>query len=92
MGIDMKQRGGLFEAHLDVMRALWAGEAVTETKYWNLKDATISPRPAEPVEVWIGGVGDIGSCVTVTADREAAAHAGIKVLHVAVVTLLIERV
>ncbi len=56
MGIDMKQRVGLFEAHLDVMRALWAGEAVTETKYWNLKDATISPRPAEPVEIWIGGV------------------------------------
>ncbi len=56
MGIDMKQRVGRFEASLEIMRALWRGEAVTETKYWNLKEAKISPTPAEPVEVWIGGV------------------------------------
>ena len=56
MGIDMKQRVGMFEASLNVMRALWRGEAVTETEYWNLSEAKISPVPAETVEVWIGSV------------------------------------
>lgn len=44
-----------FEAALPILRALWAGERVTRTDGpWPMTDAHISPRPAEPVEVWIG--------------------------------------
>ncbi|MDA0339418.1 MAG: LLM class flavin-dependent oxidoreductase [Proteobacteria bacterium] len=56
MGIDMTQRVGMFEAGLEIMRALWRGEKVSEDRYWNLSDARISPVPAEPVEVWVGAL------------------------------------
>ena len=56
MGIDMSRRVGMFEASLRVMRGLWNGESVSEDEFWNLKDAQISPVPAEKVDVWIGAV------------------------------------
>jgi len=56
MGIDMSKRAAMFEACLDAMRAMWRGEKVTEDRFWNLKEASISPLPAEPVEVWIGAL------------------------------------
>ena len=56
MGIDMSKRVGMFESCLELMRALWRGETVSEDKYWGIKDASISPVPAEPVEVWIGSL------------------------------------
>lgn len=54
LGVDFSRRVGMFEAALEVMRALWRGETVRESRYWNIDDACISPVPAEPVEVWIG--------------------------------------
>ncbi|MFN3230944.1 MAG: LLM class flavin-dependent oxidoreductase [Alphaproteobacteria bacterium] len=56
MGIDMSKRVGLFETSLKVMRALWAGETVSEDRYFHLKDAQINPVPPEPVEVWVGAL------------------------------------
>ena len=56
LGVDMSRQVGLFVAALKVMRALWRGETVDESKYWQLQRARISPLPSEPVEVWIGAL------------------------------------
>jgi alkanesulfonate monooxygenase SsuD/methylene tetrahydromethanopterin reductase-like flavin-dependent oxidoreductase (luciferase family) len=58
MGIDMSKKVGMFLASLRTLRSLWAGEPTSEDRYWGIKDAVISPRPAEPVEVWVGAVVD----------------------------------
>ena len=54
LGVDMSRRVGMFEASLELMRALWRGETVSEDRYWHIENARINPVPAEPVEVWIG--------------------------------------
>ncbi len=56
MGVDPSQRVGMFEESLDIMRRVWAGEEVTQQGYWQIDHARISPRPSEPVEVWIGSM------------------------------------
>ncbi len=58
MGIDMSRKVGMFLASLRTMRTLWDGQAASEEKYWQIANATISPVPSEPVEVWIGAVVD----------------------------------
>lgn len=65
MGVDIHKRGKMFEASLEILRTLWAGEEVTETKYWNLSRARISPLPPEPIDVWVG------SAVPKAIDRTA---------------------
>jgi alkanesulfonate monooxygenase SsuD/methylene tetrahydromethanopterin reductase-like flavin-dependent oxidoreductase (luciferase family) len=57
MGEVVSRRVGRFEAGLDIVRRLLAGEEVTTdaTSPWPLQRARIAPRPPEPVEVWIGG-------------------------------------
>ena len=47
MGAPPKGRAGVFERHLDVIRRLLAGEEVDGVR--------VSPVPAEPLRVWIGG-------------------------------------
>ena len=54
MGVDMTQRAAMFEASLDLMQKLWAGEVVSEARFWNIENARISPLPAQKVEVWVG--------------------------------------
>jgi alkanesulfonate monooxygenase SsuD/methylene tetrahydromethanopterin reductase-like flavin-dependent oxidoreductase (luciferase family) len=56
MGIDMDRRVGLFEASLSTLRALWRGETVNESRYWQLEKARIAPLPPDPVEVWVGAL------------------------------------
>lgn len=56
MGTQLRQRVGMFEASLTLMQALWRGEEVSESRFWNIKQARISPLPPEPIEVWIGSV------------------------------------
>ena len=56
LGVDMSRQVGLFVAALKVMQALWRGETVDESTYWQLQRARISPVPSEPVEVWIGAL------------------------------------
>ena len=55
MGTTQKARVPAFEESLDVIRRLLAGETVTNYGRFNLANARISPKPAEPVEVWFGG-------------------------------------
>jgi alkanesulfonate monooxygenase SsuD/methylene tetrahydromethanopterin reductase-like flavin-dependent oxidoreductase (luciferase family) len=65
MGTTQKARVPAFEESLDVLRRLLAGETVTNYGRFNLTRARISPRPAEPVEVWFG------AGVPVAIDRAA---------------------
>jgi alkanesulfonate monooxygenase SsuD/methylene tetrahydromethanopterin reductase-like flavin-dependent oxidoreductase (luciferase family) len=56
MGTSSSRRVGRFEAGLDIVRRLLAGESVTTDPDapWTVAEAVCSPRPPEPVEVWIG--------------------------------------
>ena len=54
MGVDMTRRAAMFEASLKVMQGLWAGETVSEDRFWKIQDARIAPLPAHNVDVWIG--------------------------------------
>jgi alkanesulfonate monooxygenase SsuD/methylene tetrahydromethanopterin reductase-like flavin-dependent oxidoreductase (luciferase family) len=54
MGVDARERPSRFEQSLAILRRLWAGEEVTSDGRWHFERARIAPRPAEPVEVWIG--------------------------------------
>jgi alkanesulfonate monooxygenase SsuD/methylene tetrahydromethanopterin reductase-like flavin-dependent oxidoreductase (luciferase family) len=56
MGTQKHLRVPMFEASLALMQALWRGEEVSETRFWNIDRARISPLPREPIEVWIGSV------------------------------------
>ena len=56
MGVDPKERPSRFEQSLAILRRLWAGEEVSSDGRWKFERARIAPRPAEPVEVWIGAV------------------------------------
>lgn len=55
-GTALRDRARRFEAALDVIRALCAGETVTVTDGpWPIDRARIAPVPPEPIDVWIGG-------------------------------------
>ncbi|MCB1684682.1 MAG: LLM class flavin-dependent oxidoreductase, partial [Pseudomonadales bacterium] len=54
MGTRLADRVSAFEAGLDTLRRLWAGERVSMSAPWNFEAARISPLPPEPIEVWIG--------------------------------------
>src|SRR5215510_12107197 len=55
-GMEEKSRVGRLEEVLAVTRALLAGERVTyRGRFYTLEDATISPLPRVPVEIWLGG-------------------------------------
>jgi alkanesulfonate monooxygenase SsuD/methylene tetrahydromethanopterin reductase-like flavin-dependent oxidoreductase (luciferase family) len=54
MGVELKQRPSRFEAALDIMRRLFAGETVDADGPYRVRGARIGPRPPEPVAVWIG--------------------------------------
>jgi alkanesulfonate monooxygenase SsuD/methylene tetrahydromethanopterin reductase-like flavin-dependent oxidoreductase (luciferase family) len=51
----MRTRPSRFEAALDVIRRLCAGEEVSTDAPYEIVRARISPVPTEPLEVWIGG-------------------------------------
>jgi alkanesulfonate monooxygenase SsuD/methylene tetrahydromethanopterin reductase-like flavin-dependent oxidoreductase (luciferase family) len=54
MGVDLRERPARFEAALDVVRRLCAGEEVTTAHPFAIERARIAPVPPEPLEVWIG--------------------------------------
>jgi len=54
MGVDPRERPSRFEESVSILRRLWAGEVVSHDGRWTFERARVSPRPAEPVEVWIG--------------------------------------
>jgi alkanesulfonate monooxygenase SsuD/methylene tetrahydromethanopterin reductase-like flavin-dependent oxidoreductase (luciferase family) len=54
MGANIKTRPSAFEESLDIVRRLLAGETVSSSRRFTVRNANIALRPAEPVEVWIG--------------------------------------
>src|SRR5260370_561241 len=68
-GMEERSRVGRVEEVVMVARALLSGERVTHRgRYYTLEDATISPPPRVPVEIWLGG--------TVPASAERAGRLG----------------
>jgi alkanesulfonate monooxygenase SsuD/methylene tetrahydromethanopterin reductase-like flavin-dependent oxidoreductase (luciferase family) len=54
MGVDVKKRPSRFEAALDIIRRLFAGETVDADGPYVVRGARIAPVPPERVAVWIG--------------------------------------
>jgi len=54
MGTDLRHRPSRFEAGLDIIRRLFAGETVDADGPFPVAGARIAPVPPEPVAVWIG--------------------------------------
>ncbi len=59
MSTSLKGRARMFEASLDLLRRLWAGETVSSVDHWPVQNARISPLPPEDVSVWIGAQADV---------------------------------
>jgi alkanesulfonate monooxygenase SsuD/methylene tetrahydromethanopterin reductase-like flavin-dependent oxidoreductase (luciferase family) len=59
LGVGFKSRGARTDEFLEILRRLWAGESVThQGRHFNLKDATIMPRPVRDIPLYIGGFSD----------------------------------
>lgn len=57
--VPLKQRGGMLEEGVAILRKLWAGPDVSHHgKYYHFDHVAINPRPAEKIDVWIGGKSD----------------------------------
>ena len=54
MGANIKQRPSAFEEAFGIVKRLLAGKSVSSQGRFVLENARVSPRPAEPVEYWIG--------------------------------------
>jgi probable F420-dependent oxidoreductase len=59
LGIGRRDRGAALEEITALLRAWWAGEAVTHTSdRWDFQAVTVDPRPVQdPLEIWFGGTG-----------------------------------
>ena len=54
LGVSIRRRPSLFEANLDIVRRLCAGEEVSTDSPYAIARARIAPIPPQPLEVWIG--------------------------------------
>jgi len=54
LGVPIRRRPSLFEATLDIVRRLCAGEEVSTDSPYAIARARIAPIPPQPLEVWIG--------------------------------------
>ena len=53
-GRQIRTRPSAFEEALDIVRRLLAGETVNSSRRFRVAEASLTLRPTEPVEVWIG--------------------------------------
>jgi alkanesulfonate monooxygenase SsuD/methylene tetrahydromethanopterin reductase-like flavin-dependent oxidoreductase (luciferase family) len=58
MGQSERTRPSRFEASIDIIRRLLAGEKVNMDEPYQVREARVAPVPAEPLEVWIGASAD----------------------------------
>lgn len=59
VGADIKRRPSAFEANLDIIQRLLAGETVSADYPLRIEEARIAPLPPERVLVWIGAGADV---------------------------------
>ncbi|MCL9759958.1 LLM class F420-dependent oxidoreductase [Frankia sp. AiPa1] len=57
LGVDIAERGELFDEVLEVLPLHWSGEPFSYTgRHFNARDVIALPRPVQdPIPVWIGG-------------------------------------
>ncbi|HET9730756.1 MAG TPA: LLM class flavin-dependent oxidoreductase [Acidimicrobiia bacterium] len=60
LGVSLRERVTRFEASLDAIRRLCAGETVAIDQPWEIREARIAPIPPQPLEVWIGAAAPAG--------------------------------
>jgi alkanesulfonate monooxygenase SsuD/methylene tetrahydromethanopterin reductase-like flavin-dependent oxidoreductase (luciferase family) len=60
MGASLRTRAAHFEAGLDIIRRLLAGEEVTTDRPYRLEGVRVAPITPEPLEVWIGATARVG--------------------------------
>lgn len=58
MGVPFAGRGRRTDEAIEIMRALWRGDADFDGELWSFHDATAEPNPSPPPEIWIGGSSD----------------------------------
>ncbi|HEX6663314.1 MAG TPA: TIGR03619 family F420-dependent LLM class oxidoreductase [Gaiellaceae bacterium] len=58
MGVPFSGRGRRTDEAIEIMRALWRGDADFDGELWSFHDATAEPHPSPPPEIWIGGSSD----------------------------------
>ena len=58
MGARLKARASAFEESIDLIRRMLRGEVVSSSGRFQFRDGRVSPRPAEPVEFWIGATAE----------------------------------
>lgn len=58
LSADYERRGERFEQALNILKALWSGEIVTN-ELWEVERAVISPTPSEPIPIWIGATAPV---------------------------------
>ena len=73
LGVDFKTRGARFDESIEVLRALWRpGMVEHRGRFFDVPRLQMSPAPAKPVPIYIGGA----SPAAFRARRAAAATAG----------------
>ncbi|MFC5751585.1 LLM class F420-dependent oxidoreductase [Actinomadura rugatobispora] len=57
LGVDVKERGALFDEALDVLPLHWSGEPFSyRGRHFSARDVIARPRPVQdPIPIWIGG-------------------------------------
>ena len=58
MGARVKARVPAFEESLDVVRRMLRGEVVSSSGRFQFRDGRVNPRPAEPVDFWLGATAE----------------------------------
>ncbi|MFB6311769.1 MAG: LLM class flavin-dependent oxidoreductase [Salinirussus sp.] len=59
MGIPLDERTGRLREAIEVLRLLWTEDNVDyDGEYYHLDDVTVEPKPANPLDIWIGGNSD----------------------------------
>ncbi|MBB5159761.1 TIGR03854 family LLM class F420-dependent oxidoreductase [Saccharopolyspora phatthalungensis] len=57
------RRGAVFDESLHLVRRLLTQDEVTHHgEFFDIEDASIGPRPAKPVDIWLGGSSPAGLC------------------------------
>ena len=56
LGVDPATRGARFEEQVNLLRRLWTEASVDHSgRFFELRGTGISPRPAQPIPLWMGG-------------------------------------
>jgi alkanesulfonate monooxygenase SsuD/methylene tetrahydromethanopterin reductase-like flavin-dependent oxidoreductase (luciferase family) len=58
MGARVKARVPAFEESIDAVRRLLSGDVVSSSGRFQFREGRVSPRPAEPVEFWLGATAE----------------------------------